>query len=248
MSIEKLTISYETAEDSFGGEVKASFNPAQLGFSWSASWEQLGTAVQDKKKGKPGTMVFKGAQPQTLAVNLFFDTYAPYGSDSAGGLLDELKATAKSAAGNAFGLGSGPREPQKSVTVLTDQVMALTRLVPGLHRPPLCKLSWGNSTRFRCVLTRAARTYTLFLSDGTPVRATVDCSFMEVTGDVSEQKELESSDVAKRYVVLPGDTLMGIAAAHFGDGNRWRLIADANGIEDPRSLVPGRTLAIPKTR
>lgn len=232
---EMLTIKYE--EKSAGdltGRVEASFNPAQLAFSWKGAWQRTSSAIQAKstsKSGAAGSTAFRGSEPQTLSVSLFFDTYAPYGLESAGGILGALTAIALPST--------------TSVMTLTDEVMNLALLVPGLHRPPLCQISWGATALLLGVLTSATRTYTLFLADGTPVRATMDCTFMEAE---NSQKELESSDVAKVHVIRPGDTLMAIAAEHFGSGSRWRLIAEANGIEDPRSLTPGRTLAIPKTR
>jgi nucleoid-associated protein YgaU len=71
---------------------------------------------------------------------------------------------------------------------------------------------------------------------------------MEALDAAVAASELNSADVAKKYLVRPGDTLMAIAAAQYGDGGLWRLIADENGIEDPRRLDPGRTLSIPKAR
>lgn len=47
------------------------------------------------------------------------------------------------------------------------------------------------------------------------------------------------------YVVRRGDTLSAIAQRELGDPNRWREIAQANGIRDPRSLMPGQQLVIP---
>jgi outer membrane biosynthesis protein TonB len=45
--------------------------------------------------------------------------------------------------------------------------------------------------------------------------------------------------------VLPGDTLYEIAESEYGDGRRWKEIADANGIEDPRDLQPWQVLLVP---
>jgi len=46
--------------------------------------------------------------------------------------------------------------------------------------------------------------------------------------------------------VQPGETLDRIAAAHLGDATSWRVIAQANGIEDPLAVKPGTLLAIPE--
>lgn len=47
------------------------------------------------------------------------------------------------------------------------------------------------------------------------------------------------------YVVQQGDTLETIAEQKLGTAEKWRLIAEANGIDDPRSLRVGQKLKIP---
>ena len=47
------------------------------------------------------------------------------------------------------------------------------------------------------------------------------------------------------YVVQKGDTLWSIARRTYGDGQRWREIAEVNGINDPSKLRVGQTLAMP---
>lgn len=49
----------------------------------------------------------------------------------------------------------------------------------------------------------------------------------------------------RRYTVVSGDTLWGIAVRFYGDGNQWRRIATTNGITDPRALRVGAVLTIP---
>ena len=48
-----------------------------------------------------------------------------------------------------------------------------------------------------------------------------------------------------RYTVKKGDTLSAIAAAEYGDVNKWHAIADANGIRDPKALKIGQVLRLP---
>lgn len=45
--------------------------------------------------------------------------------------------------------------------------------------------------------------------------------------------------------VRSGDTLSGIAKRHLGDPNRWREIAQINGIKDPKGIRPGQKLRLP---
>lgn len=49
----------------------------------------------------------------------------------------------------------------------------------------------------------------------------------------------------RRYTVKSGDSLFGIAQKHYGNGNVWPRIADANKIRDPRTLKVGQVLTIP---
>ena len=49
------------------------------------------------------------------------------------------------------------------------------------------------------------------------------------------------------YVVVEGDTLTSIAEEQLGSAAKWKLIAQANGIDDPRSLRAGQKLKLPDT-
>ena len=63
-----------------------------------------------------------------------------------------------------------------------------------------------------------------------------------------KKQNLMSSDVAKIWVVKRGQSLATIAAAEYGDSRAWRIIADANGIDNPLDLVPGSRLLLPARR
>lgn len=141
-------------------------------------------------------------------------------------------------------------ETGANVTDLTGRIYDLTTVEKhgDIHRPPICTLSWGNfHALFEGVLEDLTQRFTLFLEDGTPVRATLNCSFKQWRSKVEEAQaqNLQSADVAKTHTVLRGETLSGIAAQEYNDPALWRPIADANGIEDPRALAPGSVLAIP---
>lgn len=47
------------------------------------------------------------------------------------------------------------------------------------------------------------------------------------------------------YIVRSGDTLSGIAKRFYSDPNKYPLIAQFNGIADPRRIYPSMTLKIP---
>lgn len=48
------------------------------------------------------------------------------------------------------------------------------------------------------------------------------------------------------YVVVPGDTLIGVSARHLVPPHGWRALQQHNRITRPRRLVPGSTLRIPE--
>ena len=50
----------------------------------------------------------------------------------------------------------------------------------------------------------------------------------------------------KHYIVKRGDKLQKIAARFYHDHTKWKLIARANNIKDPKHLQKGRVLIIPR--
>jgi Contractile injection system tube protein/LysM domain len=131
----------------------------------------------------------------------------------------------------------------------TDAVYGLLDIEPTTHAPPVCEFRWGR-VRFRSVVERVSGQFTLFLADGTPVRATLDVTFrqyVDVT-TVLRARPTQSADHATSHVVVRGETLSTIAYLHYDDPARWRPIAQANGIANPRKIVPGQVLSIPALR
>lgn len=237
-ALTKLRISHETkSRGVFDGEILALFNPNQLRYENRAEWRTTAAAAQSIAAGFQ-RMEFQSAPPRTLTVDLFFDTY---------------EGSVQSVAGNVFDrtLPDNPLLPGEinalDVTAITSRVEALTRVASELHRPPVCRLAWGVHTLFQGVLTQLHQDLTFFMADGTPVRATLGCTFMAYqTFDQARAAELHSADVAKRRVVRRGDTLASIAVEQYGDASRWRAIATGNDIDDPRAIKPGDVLVIPK--
>lgn len=137
-------------------------------------------------------------------------------------------------------------EKQRDVREYTDRIYGLLALDRSTHAPPICEFVW-QSFHFRGVLERVNGTFDLFLADGTPVRATLNITFKEFVDVEVQVRELalQSSDHTRTYTVMRGDTLSAIAAALYRDPAKWRPIADANRIGNPRALVPGTVLVIP---
>jgi hypothetical protein len=137
-------------------------------------------------------------------------------------------------------------EEQTAVTAYTDKVYALLNINPDTHAPPICRIAWGKF-QFRGVLDHVAGRFTLFLADGTPVRATLNVTFKEYI-DVKvlvREQPTQSADHRKARTVKRGDRIDTIAAQEYGDPRKWRQIAEANELDDVLHLEPGSTLAIP---
>lgn len=124
----------------------------------------------------------------------------------------------------------------------TSKVAALSMVDPKLHRPPVCELSWGAFKGiFRGVLTGFGETFTLFLRDGTPVRASVACDFVEFRTEAHADVRKVAASTRK---VRSSESLQDVAATEYGDAADWRPIAKANGIVNPRARSGGQ-LRIP---
>ncbi|MES2938108.1 MAG: peptigoglycan-binding protein LysM [Pseudomonadota bacterium] len=135
---------------------------------------------------------------------------------------------------------------QSDVRELARQVTGLMDIQPSTHAPPVLLFTWG-SLAFTCVLARATQRFTMFLPNGTPVRARLQVTFNEYRNIDLEAKEVkrETSDYSKRHVVVQGETLSSIAGAEYGDPRLWRVIAVANKLQRARRLPVGSRLRLP---
>jgi nucleoid-associated protein YgaU len=231
-ALQRLTIQREG-----GGTVQALFNPTEISVSGAASWDQEQPASYGGPNGATVELEFRSVEAQTLSIELFFDTYESRAATTLKGAVLSLLPTALS------------QREATDVRGYTAQVAELAEVDRTLHRPPVCGLRWGAFDIFTGVLTSLNQRFTLFLEDGTPVRATLSCSFLGISRAWRGGKgELQSSDVAKTRLVRRNDTLHSIAAEEYRDPALWRHIARANGIVNPRDLQPGTVLTIPRLR
>ena len=92
--------------------------------------------------------------------------------------------------------------------------------------------------------------FTLFSSEGIPLRAVLTVSLREYYSLEEQVQRIDyhSPDHTHSHVVQRGDTLARIAADRYDDPRQWRAIADNNGIEDPLDLKPGTVLEVPAIR
>lgn len=137
-------------------------------------------------------------------------------------------------------------EDGEDVRTQTDQINRLLMVDGERHAPPVVKFAWGKIS-LTSLVESANTTYTMFATDGTPVRARMDVTFREYTPP-AEQLQGEprhSADRTSVHVVVEGETLPSIATAEYGTPTRWREIAVANEIVNPRRVEPGTELHVP---
>lgn len=245
-SLQKLTILYETERDLLlgtefsGGPIKALFNPSELKFGYDVSWKS--SPVPGTIAGGYHRLEFQNCQPVTLGIDLFFDTYEgdPNAKTGFGSLL-AASVTPSFLSASPSGV---------SVLTYTSQMEKLACVDNDLHRPPRCKLRWGQGDLIEGVLIRMTEDFTHFMPDGTPVRALLSCTFQEFIpySTAATLSENKSPDLHRTRVLKRGETLSSIAQEVYNDAGLWRTIAKANGISDPRSIRPGQVLALPKLR
>jgi len=101
---------------------------------------------------------------------------------------------------------------------------------------------------FRCILESIKHKFTLFSSDGVPLRATLTVTLREyqTLTDQLNRLGLSSPDRTHTHILLQTDSLSSVANRYYDRPSVWRPIADSNGITDPRRLNAGRILEIPR--
>lgn len=178
---------------------------------------------QSNKNLNAPPLLFGGGGSRTLQLELFFDVTEP---------IDGQEI--------------------KDVRDLTNAVAALARKVKD-GSPPVCEIHWGAKTHgsdfpFKGVVTSLGQRFTYFRPTGEPVRAVVNLTFLEYKKPGEDQRETDPELTTR--VVRRGDTVTSLATEAYRDPSLWRVIAQANGIDDPRGLDReiGRVLTIPKIR
>jgi nucleoid-associated protein YgaU len=173
--------------------------------------------VKAKKGMNVGKTDFGGGQPASLKLQLFFNT-----TDTG-------------------------EDVRKQTEKLWDLMMVdANNKNPKTNKgePPRCRFQWGKGRYFTAVIKSITQKFTMFLDDGTPVRATLDVTFQQYTDEklFDPQNPTSRSEARKVWVVVEGQTLDWIAYQEYGDSAHWRHIAETNNLPNPRALRPGQVL------
>ncbi|MFF5287931.1 CIS tube protein [Paractinoplanes globisporus] len=195
------------------------FNPAELTITKAASWN----AAESKGNNSP-LLKFSAGQPGTIALSITLDT----------------------------------TDKGTSVTDYTDKLMKLVSVDPKLPdsdksrnkaRPPWVTFHWGPLHSFKAVVERLTLKFTYFAANGMPLRAKADLALKQYEDEAVKPLQNPTSHTPSLQTVhrlTYGETLDRLAAKHYADSTRWRLIAEANNVMDPLGIEPGTLLIIPE--
>jgi nucleoid-associated protein YgaU len=113
--------------------------------------------------------------------------------------------------------------------------------------PPVVVLHWGAISSFPAFVTSVSAKFTLFKSDGTPIRAVCSVSLDEMPGEKFRKQNPTSGsqEVRRVHRTIAGDSLASVAYAEYGDPAAWRALAAFNGIDDPLRVRTGTVLLLP---
>lgn len=216
MALSKLTIRPEFAERD-DQSIQVQFNPNSYTVTKGVVWTPSTVATADAKANAP-ILSFGGGEARGLELELFFDT------------TEEVDL------------------PNRDVRVQTDRIVQLTQISRKKGRPPVCTVHWGSNESedfpFKGVITKLAQHFVLFDQDARPLRARLNVTFTEFLNRDDDERETDPETTTR--IVRRGDSLASIAADAYGDPAQWRLIALANGLEDPFVLPAGSSLTLPQ--
>ena len=213
------------------GMVTFKFNPEQIQISRQANVTNRPSASSNtgSPAGASGSIFRRSAGARIMVNNIWFrgsgikhdcDQLLNWLSPGGGLLGAAIGAVASAATGGAINLAS---------------------------RLPTLIFTWGPLVYEVC-LTNANINYVRFTESGEPIRAKVSISMQEqpsLLAILSTNPTSGGLPGRRQHVVASGDSLQSIANASYGSPNRWRALAEANGIDDPTRMRPGQVVYLP---
>jgi len=207
-----------------GATIEALFNPTEFTITKGNNWKF------EPKKGKSlPEGEFGGGKAAEVSVNLLLDETLPNGGQSVKDITDALFKMMEVPSGGGAG------SPNSA--------------------PPFVTFQWGPMIPFKAACTSLTVAYQLFKPNGTPIRADVKLALTQAepakaasanSSNRGQNPTTRSAGGLGMHLVRDGDTLQSIAHQTYGDPNRWRLVAEANGIDNPLHLRRGTPLDLPR--
>ena len=135
---------------------------------------------------------------------------------------------------------------QSDVRRPVGRVLSLLDKDPATLGPPVVLFLWGG-VQFKCVLERVSQKMNRFMTDGTPLRANLSVSFKEYQ-EVVVTTEFGLAILPPTMKTIGDSVASEIASRALGNPARWREVAVANKIDNPRKIPAGILLRLPNGR
>jgi hypothetical protein len=211
-----------------GRDVEVQFNPETLKVTYQNKAQEQRSAGD--QRGNSTRQVI-GSGESKLTFQLWFDVSSP----GAGGARDVRTLSAKVTyfMTPRTSKGAAPRGKGAKPT------------------PPGVRFVWGTFS-FDGLMDSLDETIDFFAPDGRPLRSTLSVGLsgqMEIVpptgggpGGAATGASLGATPGTRPLRAAPAGSSLPALAAAAGSGADWQPVALANGIENPRLLVPGRLL------
>jgi hypothetical protein len=199
-----------------GDRIDCYFNPTEYSISKSNEW------TYEKVTGTSFPPAqFSGGNPRQMELSLLLDQ-----------TLFKGKMTVQAATDALFKMMEVPSGKSGGGTTAV---------------PPFITFGWGKVIGFKAVCTSLTVAYKLFMPTGEPIRADVKMTLKQADEAKKGQNPTTRANAGFGvHRVRDGDTLPSISYEAYGDATKWRLIAEANGVDNPLHLRRGTALSLPR--
>ena len=143
--------------------------------------------------------------------------------------------------------GTGANGRPADVQERVEKFRTVTGYNGNIHRPNYLIVMWGTLQIKRCILKSATFAYKLFKPDGVPLRVVITANFTDNSDDQTRVANAQdhSPDLTHVRLVKAGDNLPSLCDQIYGEPRLYLKVAEANGIDDFRNLVPGTKVFFP---
>lgn len=115
------------------------------------------------------------------------------------------------------------------------------------HMPNHLLVTWGEDNKFLCQLKSINIEYSLFKTNGDPLRARVSLQFIENSNPemINNIHQPASPDMTHIRLISEGDNLLQICHDVYGDKKYYIAVARVNGLTNFRDIKVGSQLLLP---
>ena len=197
--------------------------------------------------GEPASQFTSYVNPNEITLSYEMEYDAAQGSGTTGSRMNFKKMKPGDLALTFFLDGTGANGERIDVQQKIEEFQTVTGYNGDIHRPNYLKVSWGTLTVKRCVLKSASIAYKLFQPNGIPLRAVITASFTDNSDDTTRvaMAQDQSPDLTHLRVIKAGDKLPVLCNEIYGDPRLYLRVAEANGIDDFRNILPGMRIFFP---